>query len=242
LRRVPEVAGLPLDEARLALTAAGFVADTIRYDFSRTIPAGHVISATPYPLATAGAAISLVVSLDAAYVWTDNPGNGAAALPYRIETAGQLESLIDHPQLWDKHFVLSADLDMTGRTYSKALVAPDADDTRGNGFQGTPFRGSFDGQGHAIRNLIIHQDTTHDYMGLFGMIAPGARIDNLTLLDADVVGGTGSSSYIGALAGYNQGTITNCWATGFVHYGRGDGLVGFNAGSMIDCRSDVIRN
>jgi hypothetical protein len=242
LRRVPEVAGLPLDEARLALTAAGLVADTIRYDFSRTIPAGHVISATPYPLATTGAAISLVVSCDGMYIWTDNPGDGTAALPYRIETAGQLESLIDHPDLWDKHFILSADLDMTGRTYSKALIAPDVDDTRGNGFQGTPFRGSFDGQGHTIRNLIIHQDTTHDYVGLFGMIGPGARIDNLTLLDADVIAGTGSNSYVGALAGYNQGTITNCRATGFVRYGRGDGLVGFNAGTLIDCRSDVIRS
>jgi hypothetical protein len=242
LRRVPEVAGLPLDEARTVLTAAGFGVDGIHHDFHRAVPAGHVICATPYPLAAAGAAISLVVSSDTTYVWTDNAGIGTAAQPYRIETAGQLESLIDHPELWDKHFLLSADLDLTGRTYTKALIAPDMDDIRGNGFQGTTFRGTFDGQGHTIRNLTIHQDTRRDYVGLFGMIAPPGRVQNLHVRDADIIiGGSGSSSYVGVLAGYNAGTVANCSAAGIVDGGKGDGLVGFNAGSLIDCRADVTR-
>ncbi len=242
LRAVPNVAGLSLDEAKAVLAAARFAAGSVSYDSHRTIPGGHVIYATPYPLAAAGTAINLVVNSGKTYLWTENPGDGNPANPYQIETAGQLESLIDHPELWDKHFILSADLDMTGRTYANALIAPDMDDTRGGGYQGTPFTGRFDGQGHTIRHLVIRpEDVAHDYAGLFGMIASGGRIDNLNVLDVDITGGTGTSSYVGALAGYNYGTITNCSATGILHNGKGDGLVGFNSGSLIDCRSEVIR-
>ena len=242
LRAVPNVTGLSLDEAKAALAAAGFVAGSISYDFHKTIPGDHVIYATPYPLAAAGATINLVVSFGQTYLWTENPGEGTTANPYQIGTAGQLESLSDHPELWDKHFVLSADVDMTGRTYARALIAPDMDDTRGGGFQGTPFSGSFQGQGHSIRYLTIRsEDVAHDYAGLFGMIASGGRIDNLNVLDVDIAGGTGTSSYVGALAGYNYGTITNCSATGILHNGKGNGLVGFNSGSLVNCHADVTR-
>ena len=73
------------------------------------------------------------------------------------------------------------------------------------------------------------------------MIAPAGRVDSLTLQDADVRGGSGSSSYVGTLAGYNSGTVANCSATGIVHGGKGDGMVGFNDGSLIDCHADLIR-
>jgi hypothetical protein len=240
VRLIPNVAGLPLDEARAALTAAGFAVGSVSYDFDRTTPGGCVIRTEPYPVAAVGAAVGLIVSSGETYSWTGNPGDGTAANPYQIQTAGQLESLTDHPELWNKHFVLSADVDMTGRTYSAALIAPDVDNSN-SGFQGTPFTGTFNGQGHAIRNLTISSDTHHNYLGLFGMIAQGGRIDNLNLLDVDIAGGTGSSTYLGALAGYNAGTVTNCSATGILDGGKGDGMVGFNAGSLINCHADTTR-
>jgi hypothetical protein len=242
LRTVPDVAGLSLDKAKAALTAGGFVPGSVRYDLDRTLPGDHVIYIAPYPLAAAGATIDLVASSGGTYDWATNAGVGTADHPYRIETAGQLESLIDHPELWDRQFVLSADLDMSGRTYSKALIAPDVEDSRGGGFQGTPFSGSFNGQSHAIRNLTIDPaGVAHDYVGLFGMIAQGGRIDNLNVLDADIAGGTGTNSYVGAVAGYNAGTITDCSATGMLEGGKGDGLVGFNGGSLINCHADTTR-
>lgn len=240
LRVVPNVAGLSLDKARAALTAAGFVVGAVTYDFARATPAGQVICVNPYPLATAGATIDLIVSSGGTYNWVENPGIGSIDRPYQIQTAGQLESLTDHPEMWNSYFVLAADLDMAGRTYTVALIAPDVDNSN-SGFQGMAFSGSFDGQGHAIRNLTIHGDSHHDYFGLFGMIAPGGRIDNLRLLDVDISGGTGSKTYLGALAGYNAGTVTNCSATGILHGGRGDGLVGFNSGTLTDCQADTMR-
>jgi hypothetical protein len=239
LQTVPDVRKLSLDEAKTALTAAGFVVGDIRYDFDQALPSDHVIYAAPYPAAPAGATIDLFASLGGAYDWAGNPGQGTAADPYQIQTAGQLESLADHPELWDKHFVLTADADMTGRTYAAALIAPDTDNTV-SGFQGTPFTGSLDGQGHAIRNLTIHCESHHDYLGLFGMIGPGANISNLHLLDVDIAGGPRPNIYIGALAGHNAGTVADCYATGSLTAGRGDGMVGFNAGSLINCQAEIV--
>jgi hypothetical protein len=240
LHPVPNVSGLPLDEARAALTAAGFTVGGITYDFDRSLPGGRVIYAAPYPLAPGGTAIGLIVSSGEKYDWAQNAGNGTAANPYQIQTAGQLESLTDHPELWSQHFVLAAEVDMTGRTYMAALIAPDMDNTTG-GFQGVSFGGTLNGQGHAIRNLVIHSDTHHDYLGLFGMIGSGGRIEGLTLLEVDIAGGAGTKTYLGALAGYNAGTLTNCSATGVLRGGHGDGLVGSNSGKLIDCHADTTR-
>ena len=240
LRQIPNVAGYALDDARTALTAAGFVPGSVSYDFSRAVPAGDVIGTQPHSLAPAGAGISLVVSIGGAYNWTDNDGKGTPANPYQIQTAGQLESWTDHAELWDKCFVLAADVDMSGRLYTATLIAPDTDNSA-SGFQGTPFTGSFNGQGHAIRNLTIHTDSHHDYIGLFGMIDQGGRIDDLRLLDADVSGGTGSNTILGVLAGYNAGTITDCSATGVVRGGQGDGFVGSGSGPVINCHADIMR-
>jgi hypothetical protein len=241
LRWVPDVSGLTIEEAKMALAAAGFTAGDVTYDFDRALAAGCVIHADPYLLAPDGAAIGLIVSSGAAYDWTQNPGAGTADQPYEVQTAGQLESLIDHPELWDKHFVLSADLDMIGRRYEVALIAPDVDDWVG--FQGTPFRGVFHGQGRTIRNLTIAgvRGTHHEYVGLFGMVAPEGRIEDLHLRDARISGGSGSQSFVGALAGYNAGTIVDCSATGALNGGKGDGLVGFNAGTLSNSEAQMDR-
>jgi len=240
LQVVPNVSGLPLDEARVVLIAAGFVPGNVSYDFHKTIPAGCVIHAVPYTTAPAGTTVDLILSSGGTYDWAENPGNGTADNPYQIRTPGQLESLTDHLELWDKYFVLTADLDMVGRTYSAALIAPDTDISQ-SGFQGTPFRGRFDGRGRTIRNLTISTDWQHDYVGLFGMIASAGRIANLNLAEAQVKGGSGSNSYVGVLAGYNAGTIVHCSASGAVHGGKGDGFVGVNSGILTDCEAEIAR-
>ncbi len=240
--RIPQVSGMSFEEAVAALEAAGFVVGEVRYDFHRTIPANCVINADPHSYAGPGDAIDLVVSLDGTYDWAENPGDGTAANSYQIQTPGQLESLADYPDLFDKHFLLVGDLDMAGRTYEMALIAPDT--VRSRDFQGVPFSGVLDGQGHVIRNLAMAPVDIHrgyDYVGLFGMIGEEGRVEDLNLVDADVEAVSGASSYVGILAGYNAGTVTECSATGVLHGGSGDGLVGINAGTMTACRVDIAR-
>lgn len=251
LYRIPDVAGLSLKEARAALTAAGFAPGEVSYDYNLTVSAGCVVSMTPRGLAPAGTRVDLVVSTDGTYSWATNAGDGTPADPYRIETASQLESLIDHPELWDKCFVLVADVDMSGRTYSMALIAPDANDTK-SGYQGTPFSGVLDGRGHVIRNLTIigqgppfglvtKPKSTRNYVGLFGMVAPEGRIEKVHLIDAYVENRSGLSRYVGVLAGFNAGMISGCSATGFISGGSGDGLVGDNIGTVTGSTANLTR-
>ena len=144
----------------------------------------------------------------------------------------------DHPEFWDKCFILTADVDMVGRAYEAPLIAPDED--RSTDFQGTSFTGTFDGQGHSIHKLTIGS-YIGDYVGLFGMIGTAGRIDSLHLLDVTMTG-TGSLTYVGALAGYNEGTLTDCLATGIVVTGckRSEGLAGLNRGNMANSYADVV--
>lgn len=91
------------------------------------------------------------------------------------------------------------------------------------------FRGVFDGNQHKITTLTISQNA--NYVGLFGYIGAGGVVKKLGLEGGAVTG----NKYVGGLAGENNGTIANCYATGAVtgsnwHVG---GLVGHNYLGMI---------
>jgi beta-lactam-binding protein with PASTA domain len=75
---VPSVTGLTESEAQAAILAAGFVAGTVTTNSSSSVPAGTVISQTPFGcgFAAAGAAISLVVSAGPALIVTPNVVGG----------------------------------------------------------------------------------------------------------------------------------------------------------------------
>lgn len=234
LEPIPHVKGLTPEEARGVLEATGLaIAAEIASDYDRTILQDRILGTYPAMYAAPGGTVELIVS-KGPYDWSANPGDGTAGRPFEISTITHLESLIDHPQLYGMHFVLTADIDLTGRTYSKALIAPDVNDAQ-DGFQGTTFTGSLDGKGFRIVNLGI-ASLTHDYLGLFGFIAHGAMVTGLNLVNVRVDGGMESYS-VGTVAGHNAGTITDCTATGAVS-GRkmfiGE-LAGGNSGAIQDC-------
>ncbi|BDF70597.1 hypothetical protein CE91St41_21760 [Oscillospiraceae bacterium] len=64
----------------------------------------------------------------------------------------------------------------------------------------------FDGQNHTITGLYLDMSGTEDRAGLFGTIASGATVKNVTLASSYIVG----SIYCGGIAGENNGTIENC--------------------------------
>jgi len=169
-------------------------------------------------------------------------GTGEPNDPYQIATAGDVIALGETPGDYDKHFLLTADIDLDpnlpGRkVFDRAVIGPDVNDLQYN-FQGTPFTGTFDGGGHAIRNLTI-ADPNHDCLGLFGMIAASGRVGNLALLDANISGGHRSIN-VGTLAGCNAGTLADCSATGIaIGCGNVRELAGSNSGAITDCRAEV---
>jgi len=231
-----DVQGATLELARARLESAGLVLGAVQYDYDAAIPAERVIGLAPAHPVAPGTTVDIVVSLGA-YDWQADPGDGTRTSPYEIRTVGQLDSLAQCPELWDKCFVLSSDIDLSGRVYTNALLGPETDRAK-SGFQGTPFTGSFDGRGFAVAGLTVA--SVYEYVGLFGKIDPAGQVENLVVRDAVVVGRIGHSSGrrrcgTGALAGESWGAVRYCGSTGVV-VGSGDvgGLVGKSGGSVAD--------
>jgi rhodanese-related sulfurtransferase len=166
-------------------------------------------------------------------------GTGEPDDPYQIATAEDLMLLGETPEDYNKHFILTADIDLDpnlpGRkVFDRAVIAPDTNDATWE-FEGTPFTGVFNGNGYMISHLTIQGQ---GYLGLFGQLESGANIMNLGVVDVNV---TDSGLYIGGLAAENKGSITVSYSTGEIHGDRSvGGLVGYNSGNgeIINCSSN----
>ena len=170
-------------------------------------------------------------------------GSGTADDPYQIATAKNLNDLGESPEDYNKHFILTDNIDLDpnlpGRkVFDKAVIAPDVNETtEWWRFDGTPFTGLFDGNGHTISHLTIKGGGS---LGLFGQLgwwdAPGGEVKNLGLVDVNIIG---SGYYVGGLVGFNGnrdrpgGVLANCYTGGAVsgHSSVG-GLVGWNEGTV----------
>ena len=97
----------------------------------------------------------------------------------------------------------------------------------------TNYSGRFDGNGSTITGVST---VSGSYQGLFATVA-GGTVQNVKLAEVDISGGT--YAYAGAVVGYNKGgTIQNCeFVSGTVQNGSTctGGIVGYNAGKVIDC-------
>jgi hypothetical protein len=154
-------------------------------------------------------------------------GSGTPEDPWQISTRADLEAVNND---LSAHYILTFYIDLTSKTYTRAVIAPDT--STNPGFQGTGFSGSLNGNSYPITNLKVNGTT---YCGLFGMIGPDAEINNVKLISAAVNG----TEYAGGLCGYNQGNISNSYSTGSVN---GDyyvgGLAGYNdQGNIERCYS-----
>jgi len=98
------------------------------------------------------------------------------------------------------------------------------------------FGGIFDGNGHTIDGLIMHDDVS--YLGLFSKVQPSAYIKNLTL-GASILPGN-KQMIVGGIAGDNYGIIENCTFEGMVEGNDyTGGIAGYNekTGIIINCKS-----
>ncbi|MHC4173617.1 MAG: GLUG motif-containing protein [Planctomycetota bacterium] len=160
--------------------------------------------------------------------------------PYQIATAEDLILLGESPEDYDKHFILTADIDLDpnlpGRkVFEKAVIPPQPDPNFGRTPKTITFTGVFDGSGHTISHLTIRGVDT---LGLFGRLGSGAMVSNLSLEAVDVNGAFG----VGGLVGISSGTVTDCQSTGSVSgISCVGGLVGCNGGSiMTSCSTSTV--
>ena len=91
-------------------------------------------------------------------------GTGTPEDPYQISTQADLEAVNDDLSAC---YILINDIDLTAAAYTTAVIASDTDNTTGD-FQGTPFTGTFDGNGCIISNMTINTaGANNDYLGMF---------------------------------------------------------------------------
>ena len=154
-------------------------------------------------------------------------GTGEPNDPYLIFDANQMNAIGADSNDWNKHFLLCADIDLSGFTGTSFNIIGTTN----------PFTGVFDGSGHTISNFT-YTSTGTDNIGIFGYVGKwgvNAEIKDLRLINPDVDAGSGYN--VGALVGYLvSGTITNCYVKGGSVVGTDivGGLLGFNNDGKIN--------
>ncbi len=165
-------------------------------------------------------------------------GLGTAAYPYQISTADQLKLFRDivngaggQTQNRGAYAVLTADIDLNNESWTP--IGPDRD---------SAYTGTFDGQGHTVKNLSVTVNVQPGRAGLFGCVKDGT-IRKLTV--AGSVSCTANQGWCGGIAGYAMDeTIENCASlctvscTGIdARVGGIVGLVDYNSRTLIirDC-------
>jgi hypothetical protein len=162
-------------------------------------------------------------------------GTGEPNDPYQIASAEDLMLLGESPEDYDKHFILTADIDLNPNLPGRKVF----DKTVIGAAWETPFAGVFDGNVHTISNFNYNSTDT-DNIGLFGYVrGENAQIKNLGLLNPNIDAGKGD--YVGSLVGFLYGgTITACYAESGSVSGNGyvGGLVGDNRqGTIFNCHA-----
>ena len=181
-------------------------------------------------------------SITMPYTVGNNPvymdGLGTAVSPYQISTADQLKLFRDivngaggQTQNRGAYAVLTADIDLNNEPWTP--IGTDRD---------SAYTGTFDGQGHTVKNLSVTVNVQPGRAGLFGCVKDGT-IRKLTV--AGSVSCTANQGWCGGIAGYAMDeTIENCASlctvscTGIdARVGGIVGLVDYNSRTLIirDC-------
>jgi len=146
-------------------------------------------------------------------------GDGSVSNPYLIYTVADLKAIRDsintkNDVYGNKAYKLMNDLDFSKEKSNWTPIGNTATAT---------FKGSFDGNGKTISNMHIgsignsyYYPDTLRYAGFFGTI-DGAEIKNLSIAWNQIIDGKSPGDYyVGGIAAYGSGTITNCNSSGYI--------------------------
>ena len=162
-------------------------------------------------------------------------GSGTGADPWQIDDSTQLQRLKgDVITGWDDSFIITADIDMAGCTWTSAIGSSSA----------SPFKGLLDGGGHVISGLSVQVSAGMGvgYAGLVGYLASPGTITRIGFTGSVTGINTGFGSVrAGGLVGATDTgtTVSYSFASGAVvadslGQGTAGGLIGFSSGSTVD--------
>lgn len=150
--------------------------------------------------------------------------------------ADESVTMISTPQELDNvrknlkgNYQLANDIDMSNYTDYEPI---------GNESEGA-FKGTFNGNGHTIKNLEMDYDS-YKYAGLFGCL--DGKVQNVKLENANIK----ASRYAGGIAGYmdDNGSVSGCTVSGSIEVeGNGNfstyqgGIIGYANGEILKCEN-----
>lgn len=156
-------------------------------------------------------------------------GSGTEEDPHVVSDINDFAFMNTASVTWDKHFLLTSDLDANGVDLRRAGLWP-----------GVDFTGHFDGGGHIIGNLTIDaHDEWESSLGLFDRIGAEGHVTTVALENVSILTRMPTDA-VGPVAGTSSGSVTHCWATGrtFARYAEVGGLIGCHAGTLSHCWAD----
>lgn len=193
--------------------------DTATTNFYHSVTVnGRTYQFNPYFAKTvttgSGAGVPATVYLRTArhlYELSRHYGDLAAAT---ANTTFRQERDINYADYWWTTYTSSTDAVTSQAPIHSAVNAADAGDTGG-------FRAVYDGGGHTIRGVSFA--SAGNDVGMFAVIAPGGMVRNVALLSSGterversgLIQGSTTVVYMGALAGRNYGTVSNCAVSGY---------------------------
>jgi len=218
--RMPDVNGMPFEQAARTVKAAGLLVGSITGEVSGTVPIGCIVE--QWPLLDSNGVQGLTrVDMVISYPAEFSDGNGTEDDPYEIAAVHDWILLADSPEARSKHLVLTDDLDFHG----------------GEIYPVGTFSGVLDGNGHVVRNVLVDMSES-DFTGLIGFLYPDGEIVDMKAENVHIRNDFSNTASVGGLVGVSQGNITNCYATGWVEGKQSmctGGLVGANGGSITAC-------
>jgi hypothetical protein len=152
----------------------------------------------------------------------ENTGDGSPENPFKVATAADLAKVGRGADGWTlaAHYTQTANITLSG------TWTPIGDNTN-------RFTGTYNGCGYSVSNLTINSPSV-DEQGLFGVIGTGGAVRNLALTSVSIAG----KDATGGVAGFNYGTIQNCFVTGNISGSNiVGGVAGFNNGTVENCYS-----
>jgi len=148
--------------------------------------------------------------------------------PSLIKTTDDLDALAasvnDGNDYEGEYFSLENNLDFTGKTYTPI-------GTYVENVVDRPFKGIFNGNGKTISNINFN-DPDKSYVGVFGYVGNGSKINNLFLLNSTFIG----NQYVGGIVGYNNGgQIKYCYNSTVAVSGDNSvgGIAGYSSAYII---------
>ena len=161
-------------------------------------------------------------------------GGGTEGDPFLISDPNHMQAIGAHQEHWvaGTWFKLVEDIDLSRFTGTQFNIIGTYIEY--NNPDNKPFNGIFNGNSHKIFNFTYSTTLAKNGVGLFGYLGSDGEIRDLDLEDPNV---ETSGAYVGGLVGWNNGTISDCYATGVVTGGDDvGGLVGFNwHGTISNC-------